>query len=78
MKKRILFILILLFSAVFLFALTNSKPVVDPFTCVGCGECTKFCPVDAIEIIDGKAVIDAEKCIDCKFCVSTCTHNAIE
>lgn len=45
--------------------------------CVGCGICTKWCPKEAIAIVDGKAHIDEEKCIGCGECISVCLHRAI-
>ncbi len=76
MKKNLFIISLLIIST--LFAVANWKIIVDKSECVGCSDCVKVCPVDAIQIIDGKAVIDAEKCISCEICVKTCTYNAIQ
>ncbi len=46
--------------------------------CVGCMDCIKVCPKDAIHIVRGKAVIDAEKCIGCKICYYICSFGAIK
>ncbi|WP_292469176.1 4Fe-4S binding protein [Methanolobus sp.] len=44
--------------------------------CVGCGQCTAFCKLDAIEV-RGKANMTAA-CIDCKTCSAYCPVKAIE
>ncbi|MFW5928789.1 MAG: DUF362 domain-containing protein [Thermoplasmatota archaeon] len=44
--------------------------------CIGCGECTEVCFVDAIEIKGGSAVI-AEDCRGCGRCIEECPENAI-
>jgi len=46
-------------------------------SCVGCGECTEICFVDAIEMKDGKAIIN-EDCRGCGRCVEVCSKNAID
>ncbi|MEK7376024.1 MAG: DUF362 domain-containing protein, partial [Candidatus Margulisiibacteriota bacterium] len=52
-------------------------PSVDPDLCTGCELCVKWCPTEAISMIDGKAVIDAVKCIGCAECIVTCNFSAI-
>ena len=44
--------------------------------CVGCGDCVRACPVQAISMQRGKAVVDPEKCISCRLCVITCSYGA--
>ncbi len=44
--------------------------------CVGCTNCIKGCPTEAIRVRDGKAVIDENRCIDCGECIRICPHNA--
>ncbi|MFA4836926.1 MAG: 4Fe-4S binding protein [Dehalococcoidia bacterium] len=51
--------------------------IVDAESCIGCGICTHFCPVDALGgwgIIE----IDREACTDCRECVGTCPMDALE
>lgn len=51
-----------------------------PFSCLGYGDCSKVCPVEAIKIDPGKNVVlvDWNKCIGCGLCVSECPQNIIE
>lgn len=51
-------------------------PTVNEENCIACGECAKWCPVDAITV-DEYAVIDEEICIGCGECTATCQFNAI-
>ncbi len=47
------------------------------YGCVGCGDCSAVCPVDAICIHDGLAHIDPRTCIGCGKCVKTCPKSII-
>ncbi|MGI6574963.1 MAG: indolepyruvate ferredoxin oxidoreductase subunit alpha [bacterium] len=38
-------------------------------TCVGCGSCVNYCPVNAIAIVDGQACIDQDECVECGVCL---------
>ncbi len=48
----------------------------DKDKCVGCMNCIKRCPTEAIRVRNGKANIIKEKCIDCGKCISVCPHHA--
>jgi iron only hydrogenase large subunit-like protein len=48
----------------------------DPEKCVGCTNCIKKCPTEAIRVRKGRASIIAERCIDCGECIRTCPHGA--
>jgi uncharacterized Fe-S center protein len=65
-------------------------PVVDAENCTECGRCVRWCPVDAIELVereeprevDGRmrrrvASIDLETCYGCGECVASCPYGAI-
>jgi len=77
MKKRLIPILIILCFIVILGAIVSSKPYVNRYFCVGCGDCVKNCPTGAISLISERAVIDTDICIDCGFCSKTCNYNAV-
>ncbi len=44
--------------------------------CVGCTNCIKRCPTEAIRVRDGVAHISDGRCIDCAECVRSCPHHA--
>lgn len=48
--------------------------------CTGCGECIKYCSVNAISLIDGTAFIDEDLCLECNLCFNSgvCLTNALE
>ncbi|MGB9678512.1 MAG: 4Fe-4S binding protein [Thermoanaerobacteraceae bacterium] len=54
-----------------------SKPKVDDSLCIGCGNCVRVCPFNAIKIEDGIAYINPEKCRDCGRCIDICPVGAI-
>ncbi|MBS7618560.1 DUF362 domain-containing protein, partial [Candidatus Bathyarchaeota archaeon] len=55
----------------------KGPPYVKENRCNGCGLCVKFCPANAITILNGKARIDDEKCLLGCGCWSICPANAI-
>lgn len=44
--------------------------------CVGCTNCIKKCPTEAIRVRNGKALIAEVRCIDCGECIKACPHHA--
>ena len=48
----------------------------DRDKCMGCTNCIKRCPTEAIRVRDGKARIISERCIDCGECIRVCPHHA--
>jgi Fe-S-cluster-containing hydrogenase component 2 len=48
----------------------------DEDKCMGCTNCIKRCPTEAIRVRDGKAYIIAERCIDCGECIRICPYHA--
>lgn len=55
----------------------NSHSVtLDPERCIGCTDCIKRCPTEAIRVRNSKAVITDERCIDCGMCIRVCNSQA--
>ena len=53
--------------------------VVDPEKCTSCGQCYRYCPVDAISWRKKEpAVIDRDTCIQCMTCFEKCRFDAID
>ena len=50
---------------------------VDQNQCVGCGLCSKKCPMQAVSITQGKAQINRHHCIVCGQCRQACPRKAI-
>lgn len=49
-----------------------------PYACLGCGDCVKSCPYEAISISEkGCAIVDKSKCTGCGECVKTCPNSLI-
>lgn len=44
--------------------------------CVGCTNCIKRCPTQAIRVRDGVAHISEGRCLDCGECIRACPHHA--
>ncbi len=54
------------------------EPEVDAEKCTACGQCVRWCPVDAIATgPDRVAVVDYETCYGCGECVAACPFSAI-
>lgn len=50
---------------------------IDKTKCVGCTNCIKTCPTEAIRVERGKAKILDDRCIDCGVCLKACPHKAM-
>lgn len=48
----------------------------DQDLCMGCINCIKRCPTQAIRVRNGKAQINSKFCIDCGECIRMCPHHA--
>jgi len=60
-----------------LIANSHFEPVIDTQNCQGCGECIKWCPVNALSLSDEKGAVDYKRCIGCGICVSKCSNHSI-
>ncbi|WP_034328386.1 DUF362 domain-containing protein [Alkaliphilus transvaalensis] len=54
------------------------KPVFTHETCVGCGDCGKFCPPQVITMTEKRPFVDLEGCIRCFCCQELCPVKAVE
>ncbi|MCF7793252.1 MAG: DUF362 domain-containing protein [Candidatus Cloacimonetes bacterium] len=57
---------------------SSIKPFIKPEECTLCGQCIKWCPVQAISEIDGAAKIDGNICIGCGECLTLCKFFAVK
>lgn len=48
----------------------------DPSKCVGCTNCIKKCPTEAIRVKNGQSYIIKERCINCGQCIQVCPRRA--
>ncbi|MFC1505079.1 4Fe-4S binding protein [Thermodesulfobacteriota bacterium] len=46
--------------------------------CKGCGNCEKYCPTTAMQVIDKQVRFNSDKCIGCGQCAFQCRQNNIE
>lgn len=57
---------------------SKTLPEVAAAKCIGCGECMKICPANAIGIKKKKAMLVKERCIGCGECAVICRSGGIE
>ena len=55
----------------------NAKPILDSSSCVKCGICLMYCPVNSIRLTDGAYHIDYSYCKGCGICVHECRTRSI-
>jgi NAD-dependent dihydropyrimidine dehydrogenase PreA subunit len=58
-------------------AISSFISAVNADECIGCGDCTVRCPMEALALRDEVAILDCGLCIGCGLCVSTCPTGAI-
>ncbi len=56
---------------------SNVSPKIKRKTCIGCRECEKHCPAQAIYLKEKKAYIDKTKCIGCAECIVRCPTESV-
>lgn len=57
---------------------SSIKPYVNALQCSLCGQCIKWCPVQAIIVTDDKAFIQNDICIGCGECLALCRFAAVK
>ncbi|HOP05624.1 MAG TPA: [Fe-Fe] hydrogenase large subunit C-terminal domain-containing protein [Tenuifilaceae bacterium] len=50
---------------------------IETEVCIGCSNCMRVCPTEALRVRNGKATLYPERCIDCGECFRVCPVNAI-
>lgn len=55
-----------------------SVPKLQADECVGCGECARICPADAIQMVSRRPQINRRKCIRCFCCQEFCPKGAMK
>lgn len=56
---------------------TEAELIQSPNVCIGCGECIKICPKNAISSGDDGIVIDRELCDKCMECTKVCVAKGL-
>ncbi|MGD0856555.1 MAG: 4Fe-4S dicluster domain-containing protein [Dehalococcoidia bacterium] len=59
-------------------ALSSFISKVDADECIGCGDCTARCPMEALTMKEELAVVDEKRCIGCGLCIRSCPTGAIK
>ena len=55
----------------------TKRPVLDQETCIACGTCLLYCPVNSIRKTDGTFAICYDYCKGCGICAHECPKDAI-
>lgn len=58
-------------------AAARQTAVIDPTSCIGCGQCVHRCFYGAISLVDRQYVIDEARCDGCGLCTEWCDRQAI-
>lgn len=56
--------------------MTLHSVILDSDECIGCTDCIKRCPTEAIRVRNSKAAITDNRCIDCGMCIRVCRNHA--
>jgi pyruvate ferredoxin oxidoreductase delta subunit len=56
----------------------TTRPIMDKSTCINCGLCMAYCPVNAVKWAkDTKFFLTYDYCKGCGICAQECPKNAI-
>ncbi len=58
----------------------EGRPRVDQARCTACGECTRICPAEVLELRDGQVTIRSDSafgCIACGHCMMACPEECL-
>ena len=47
-------------------------------SCIGCGTCTRVCPMGCIHMENNRPVYDYTKCVNCMACIQACPVKALQ
>ncbi len=57
---------------------SSTKPFAADAVSIGCGQCARNCPVDAIQLSDGRPQWIKKHCVSCMACIHRCPVKAIQ
>ena len=46
--------------------------------CIGCGTCTRVCPMGCISLRDGRPEYQTDRCVGCMACIHACPQKAVQ
>lgn len=55
----------------------TKRPILNQDTCIKCGICFLYCPVNSIDRIDGNYTISYDYCKGCGICANECPKGSI-
>ncbi|KMY67890.1 hypothetical protein AAU61_08545 [Desulfocarbo indianensis] len=54
------------------------RTIIREDLCVGCGECVRVCPTQALGLVDGVAQVVGDRSLYCGHCAAVCPAGAVE
>lgn len=53
------------------------KFAIDEHTCIECGACRRYCPVDCIRYENMQHQVELDACVGCTICFAVCPADAV-